>query len=320
MRKALITGITGFVGSHLAELLLEKGYTVYGFVRYRADMSNIKHLLDKIKIYTGDMTDPSSIRSALIESKPHEIYHLAANSFVPFSWSQPVEVFNTNAIGFIHLLETIRNLKLDTKIMIACSSEEYGQVNEDEVPIKESNTLRPQSPYAVSKITMDYLAQQYVASYGMKIFISRAFNHTGPRRGEQFVCSNFAKQIVEGETVKHGDLSAVRDFTDVRDIVRAYVLGLNCPEIEWGVPYNIGSGTGHCIEDVLGKLIEFSKKIIVMEEDPERMRPSDVPLLICNNQKFVETTGWEPKISFDKTLKDLLKSWKDINKIEGGIT
>lgn len=314
-RRAYVTGITGFVGSHLAEFLLSKNYKVYGLVRFRADMSNINHIKDQIELYTGDITDINSLRSSIGDCKPDEIYHLAANSYVPYSWTQPVETFNTNAIGFINLLETVRMLKLDTKIMIAGSSEEYGLVYEKEVPIKESNPLRPMSPYGVSKITMDLLAEQYVASYSMNIFIARAFNHTGPRRGENFVCSNFAKQVVEivkgnRETLLKGDTSSIRDFTDVRDIVRAYVMGLNSDKIKWGEPYNICTGKGYSIEEVITMLKDISKKEFETEIDPKRARPSDVPLLIGDNTKFVKATGWEPEYEFKKTLTDLYNYWK----------
>ena len=313
MKKAFLTGANGFVGSHLAEYLLKRGYTVYGFIRFRPDMSNVNHLKE-ITYFTGDITDMNSIKNALEKCKPHEIYHLAANSFVPYSWTQPVEVMTTNTIGFINLLETVRALNLDCKIMIAGSSEEYGLVYENEVPIKESQPFRPMSPYGVSKIAMDLLAQQYVASYSMRIFIARGFNHTGPRRGEPFVCSNFAKQVAEIKKGKrdrlvNGDTSSVRDFTDVRDMVKAYVLGLNSEKIKWGEPYNICSGKGHCIEDVIDLYKEISGLDFDTEIDESRNRPSDVPLLIGDNTKFVEATGWKPKIKFKKTLEDLYQYW-----------
>jgi len=315
MKTAFITGITGFVGSHLAEFLLTKNYRVFGLVRARSNLENIKHLSNKIRLITGDVTDAISLRKALSECKPDEVYHLAANSYVPYSWTQPVEVFNTNAIGFINLLEAIRNFNLNPKIMIAGSSEEYGMVYEEEVPIKETNPLRPLSPYGVSKVTMDLLAQQYFASYKMNIFISRAFNHTGPKRGENFVCSNFAKQIVKIEMglkdkLTHGDLSSVRDFTDVRDMVKAYVIGLNHPNIEFGKPYNIASGKGYTIQEIVDMLCSMSKKEIELEMDEARTRPSDVPLLIGDSTSFRETTGWKPEIPFEQTLKDLLTFWR----------
>lgn len=314
MKRAWVSGVNGFVGSHLAEYLLQKSYKVFGFIRFRADMSNLEHIKDKITYFVGDVTDMNSIKNALEKCKPDEIYHLAANSYVPYSWVQPVETFNTNCIGFINLLETVRLLKLQSKIMIAGSSEEYGLVSEDEVPIKEDQPFRPMSPYGVSKIGMDLLAQQYVASYGMNIFIARGFNHTGPRRGEPFVCSNFAKQVAEIKAGKkkfllNGDISSVRDFTDVRDMVKAYVLALNCDKIVWGEPYNICSGKGYVIGDIIEMLkeiadIEFETKI-----DPARNRPSDVPLLIGDNSKFVKATGWKRTYDFKTTLSDLYQYW-----------
>ncbi|OPX17497.1 GDP-mannose 4,6-dehydratase, partial [candidate division WOR-3 bacterium 4484_100] len=213
-----------------------------------------------------------------------------------------------------NLFESVRELKLDPKIHIAGSSEEYGLVYPEETPIKETNPLRPLSPYAVSKVAQDFLGYQYFKSYGLKIVRTRAFNHTGPRRGDVFVTSNFAKQIVEIEkgmrppVIKVGNLNAVRDFLDVRDVVRAYALAL-----EKGVPgevYNIASGKGIKIKELLERLIKISGVDLKIETDPSRLRPSDVELLIGSPEKFQMATGWKPEIPFDKTLKDLLDFWR----------
>lgn len=313
--KALITGITGFVGSHLAELLLSKGYEVWGIARWRSGVENIEHIKSRLKIIEADLNDAHSFYNAIQKIKPDEIYHLAAQSFVPTSWVAPADTIKTNVIGTINLFEAIRKAGIDPKIQVACSSEEYGLVKPDEVPIKETHPLRPLSPYGVSKIAQDMLSFQYFKSYGLKIVVTRGFNHSGPRRGEVFVCSNFAKQIAEIEKglreakIKVGNLEAVRDFTDVRDMVKGYNLAL-----EKGIAgerYNICSGKGYKIKEVLDMLLKMADKEIKIEEDPERMRPSDVPILIGDNSKFRKQTGWKPEIPFDKTLKDLLDYWRE---------
>jgi GDP-4-dehydro-6-deoxy-D-mannose reductase len=313
--KALITGITGFVGSHLAELLLSKNYEVYGIARWRSSTENINHIKSKINIIEADLNDAHSFYNAIQKIKPDEIYHLAAQSFVPTSWTAPADTIKTNVIGTINLFEAVRKAGIDPKIQVACSSEEYGLVKPEETPIKETNPLRPLSPYAVSKIAQDMLSFQYFQSYGLKIVVTRGFNHTGPRRGDVFVCSNFAKQIVEIEKglreakIRVGNLEAIRDFTDVRDMVKGYNIAL-----EKGIAgerYNICSGKGYKIKEVLDMLLKMTDKDIEIEKDPERMRPSDVLILIGDNSKFREQTGWKPEIFFEKTLKDLLDYWRN---------
>ena len=314
-QTVLITGITGFVGSHLADYLLTlDGLEVYGTIRKRSRTENIKHLWDKVCFVECDLRDMASVLAMLQKVKPDRIFHLAAQSFVPTSWNAPAETLVNNIIGQQNLFEAVRALDLDPLIQIACSSEEYGMVHEDEIPIKETNPLRPLSPYGVSKVAQDLMGYQYFQSYGLKIVRTRGFNHSGPRRGESFASSNFAKQIAEIEAgrrqpvVKVGNLEAVRDFTDVRDMVRAYWLAL-----EYGKPgevYNICSGTGYRIGDVLDILLSMTRVPISVEKDPERMRPSDVPLLVGNSSKFRVLTGWEPGIPFERTMRDSLDWWR----------
>jgi len=312
--KALITGISGFAGSHLAEYLLSLNFEVFGTIKWRSRLENIEHIIDKIKLFECDIRDASAVKYVLNESKPDYIFHLAAQSYVPFSWRAPSETLTTNITGELNIFEGVRELKLDPFIHIAGSSEEYGLVYPEEVPIKETNPLRPLSPYAVSKIAQDLLGYQYYKSYGLKIIRTRAFNHTGPRRGEVFVSSNFARQIIEIEKKKRepviyvGNLEAVRDFLDVRDVVRGYYLAL-----KKGTPgevYNIASGRGIKIKELLNKLIEMTHQNIKIITDPARLRPSDVELLIGSNEKFKNATGWQPEIPFEKTLQDLLSYWR----------
>lgn len=315
MKKSLITGITGFAGSHLAELLLEKGHKVYGTVRPRSKTEHILSIQDKLNLYDADLNDSHSLHTVLSEVKPDYIFHLAAQAFVPTSWTSPATTMEANVIGSIHLFEAVRRAKIDPTIQIACSSEEYGLVHKNETPITEQNPLRPLSTYAVSKVAMDFLGYQYFKSYGMKIVRTRGFNHTGPRRGDVYVCSTFAKQIALIEAkkkepvIKVGNLESFRDFTDVRDMVRAYLLAVE--KCEPGEVYNIASEKVWKIKDVLDMLIKMSSVDIKVEKDPERMRPSDVELLLGDATKFKKVTGWEPKIPFEQTLRDLLDYWRE---------
>ena len=315
--NVLITGITGFAGSHLAEYILAEhpGARVHGIVRWRSRMDNIAHLAGKIELHEADLKDMVSLKKALAASRPDKIFHLAAQSFVPTSWRLPAETFQINAVGQINLFEAILDLKLDPRIQIAGSSEEYGMVYADEVPMKETNPLRPLSPYAVSKVAQDLLGYQYFKSYGLRAIRTRGFNHTGPRRGDVFVTSNFAKQIAQiekglREPVIHvGNLDAKRDFTDVRDMVRAYWLA---PEKgEDGEVYNVGTGGTISMHQLLDMLLALTKVEVRVQVDPERLRPSDVQILQADPTKFRKQTGWEPIIPFEKTLRDLLDYWRE---------
>ena len=314
--RVLITGITGFAGSHLAEYTLadQPEVEVFGIVRWRSRMENVLHFRDKVELIEADVKDMVSLQSCLAHIKPDRIFHLAAQSFVPTSWKCPAETFATNAIGQINLFEAALSLKLSPRIQVAGSSEEYGQVYPDEVPMKETNPLRPLSPYAVSKVAQDMLGWQYFRSYGLPIVRTRGFNHTGPRRGDVFVTSSFAKQIAEVEKGKRkpviyvGNLEAKRDFTDVRDIVRAYWLSLE--KGEPGEVYNIGSGRSYSVREVLDTLLSLSKVKVKVEVDAKRLRPSDVPILLSDCTKFRKLTGWEPRIPFQQTMGDLLEYWR----------
>jgi len=315
--RVLITGITGFAGSHLADYILQNHpeNKVHGTVRWRSRMENILHIKDKIELHEADLKDLVSLKKCLDEAKPDLIFHLAAQSFVPSSWRCPSETFTINAVGQINLFEAVLSLKLSPKIQVAGSSEEYGLTLPDETPMKETNPLRPLSPYAVSKVAQDLLAYQYYKSYGLRTVRTRGFNHTGPRRGEVFICSSFAKQIVEIEKKKResviyvGNLEAKRDFTDVRDIVRAYWLSLE--KGKEGEVYNIGTGKTISMKEVLDILLSLSNTNIKIEVDPERLRPSDVPVLLSDCSKFVQLTGWEPEIPFKQSLNDLLDYWRE---------
>jgi len=315
-KKALITGITGFVGSYMAEYLLKEGLEVYGACRWRSRRENLCNVNDSVKLIEGDLLDAHSLESLMVAVRPELIFHLAAQSYVPTSWTSPAITLETNIVGSANLFESVRRTQIDPVIQIACSSEEYGLVDPKETPIKETNPLRPLSPYGVSKVAMDYLGYQYNQSYGMKIVRTRGFNHTGPRRGDVFAESNFAKQIAlieKGEQepiIQVGNLEAQRDYTDVRDMVRGYYLA--AIKGQPGEVYNICSGKAWKIQKVLDYLISLSKVKVQIHKDPNRMRPSDVQVLLGDNTKFTSTTGWKPMIPFEQTLEDLLNYWRQM--------
>ena len=312
--RVLITGITGFVGSHMAEYALTRGARVFGS-QWRSTTENIDHVGAHVTLIESDLRDfPSALR--LVEqSQPTHVVHLAAQSFVGASWQAPAETLTTNIVSQVNLLEAIRAFKLVPRFLCVGSSEEYGLVFEDELPIRETNPLRPLSPYAVSKVTQDLLGFQYFKSYGLPIVRSRAFGHEGPRRGEAFVTSSFAKQVAEIEAglrepvIQVGDLKPRRDYSDVRDIVRGYWLLLEGGEP--GEVYNLCSGRSWSIQWVLEFLLDRSRvKGIAVAVDPARLRPSDVMILEGDPTKIEKALGWKTTIPFERTLEDLLEYWR----------
>jgi GDP-4-dehydro-6-deoxy-D-mannose reductase len=317
MTRVLITGITGMAGSHLADFLLEeqKDCEIFGVKRSRSPMENIEAIKDQINLIDAELTDSSAVLNVISKAKPDYIFHLAAHSFVPDSWQNPFTTFRDNVGMQLTIFEAVRQAKLDPVIQIACSSEEYGKVLPGEVPINEKNPLRPLSPYGVSKVTQDMLGYQYFQSYGLKVIRTRAFNHEGPRRGEVFVSSNFAKQVAEIEAglkppvVYVGNLDAQRDWSDVRDVVRAYWLA-----VKHGAPgedYVIASGVSRSIKEMLDLLLSFSDSKIEVKTDPARLRPSDVQILQGDASKFKKVSGWTARYSFQDTMLDLLNYWRE---------
>ena len=315
MKRVLVTGVTGFAGSHLVDYMLSRGdCEIFGILRWRSPTDNIGHFMDRITLVECDLRDASSTRDTLETVRPDWIFHLAAQSFVPTSWSAPTESLMTNILGQLNIFEAVRRLGLKVRIQLACSSEEYGMVLPDEVPIKETNPLRPLSPYAVSKVAQDMLGYQYWMSWKVDSVRTRGFNHEGPRRGPVFVASDFAKQIADIEkgrrapVVNVGNLDAKRDFSDVRDMVRAYWLALE--KCEPGDVYNICTGRSWTIRELLDLLLSMTQTKIEVRQDPARLRPSDVPVLLGDNSKFVKATGWKPTIPFEQTLRDMLDYWR----------
>jgi len=315
--RVLITGITGFVGSYMAEYALARGAEVFGSSRWRSKSENIDHLRSRITLIESDLRDLSSVRSLVDTVNPTHVIHLAAQSFVGASWQTPAETLSTNINAQVNLLESIRGLRMKPRFIAVGSSEEYGMVYEDELPIRETNPLRPLSPYAVSKVAQDMLGYQYWMSWKVDCVRTRGFNHEGPRRGPVFVASDFAKQIADIERgrkpplLRVGNLEAQRDFTDVRDMVKAYWLALE--RCEPGEVYNIASGKAWRIRDLLELLLGMSQVKIEVREDPARLRPSDVPILLGDSSKFRAATGWAPTIPFEQTLRDTLEHWRAYN-------
>jgi GDP-mannose 4,6-dehydratase len=311
--NVLITGITGMVGSHLAEYILNNHPSVgiHGLIRWRSPLDNIQDILTNITLHRAELRDLNSLIFLLRQIKPDWIFHLAAQSYVSSSFEAPADTIHTNVIGTTNLLDAVRITEIDPKIHICSSSEVYGQVTKDEIPIRETNPFRPASPYAVSKVGEDMIGLQYFLSYGIKTIRTRMFTHTGPRRGDVFAESAFAKQIAEIEAgirpnpMKVGNLDSVRTFADVRDAVRAYWLLLEkCP---LGEVYNIGGNHTMTIGEGLEILKSMARCKIEHEVAPVLLRPSDVTLQIPDTSKFRAATGWQPEIPLDDTLRDLLE-------------
>lgn len=315
--RILITGITGFVGSHLAEYIinLNEKHEIYGICRWRSPRDNLNKIYNKITLLEADLCDMGSLIRHLKNIKPNFIFHLAAQSYVLTSFNSPIHTLWSNVIGTANLLEAVRILEIDPIIHICSSSEVYGQVDEADVPIKETCPFKPASPYAVSKVGEDMLAYQYWVSYGIKTIRTRMFTHTGPRRGDIFAMSFFAKQITAAELglgesiIRVGNLKSVRTFCDVRDAVRAYWILVN--KCKPGEVYNIGGNRTMTIGTALEILLSFSKKKFEIKVDPQLMRPSDVTLQIPCIDKFSNETGWKPEIPLEKTLQDLLNYWRE---------
>ncbi len=312
--RILITGATGFVGSHLVNALSTKGYTeIWGWHQTRPLPRQLP--LDPQRYVQGDLLDTADIDRILMEVHPDWIFHLAGQAEVARSWTHPHETFTNNVLGQLNLLELLRKHRLTPRVLVAGSSEEYGAVRTGDLPVHEETPFRPVSPYAVSKVAQDLMAFQYFRSYNLPILTTRAFNHTGPGRPDQYAISNFAKQIASIEAglslpVLHvGNLEAQRDYLDVRDVAHAYVLALE--KGEPGEAYNICSGRPLSMRHILDQLLELTRVSIATEVDPARLRPSDLPMVYGNCSKFRKLTAWEPVIPFKQTLRDLLDYWRD---------
>lgn len=311
--RALITGINGFVGGHLADQLLARGdWELWGVGRQHALTRPALH--GRVHYLRADLEQRAEVEQVLERSQPAYIFHLAGQTFVPRSFEDPAGTLATNIFAALHLFESIRALHLDATVLVAGSNEEYGRVRPEDMPIDEDTPLQPLNPYAVSKVAQDFLALQYHLSYGLKTIRVRPFNHIGPGQDSRFAAASFAQQIARIEAkqqeavIKVGNLSAERDFTDVRDMVRAYELAVlrGTP----GAVYNIGTGRATSMQTILETLLQDSTCTIDVVADPARMRPADTPRVVCDNQRFCTATGWQPQIALDQTLHDLLADYR----------
>jgi len=312
--RALITGVTGFAGSHLAEYLVaHTDLEVWG-TDIRSNDRNIAAIRDNMHLIVGDISDPVVVSDVLSQAEPDYIFHLAAQAFVPLSWSDPWETMANNIRAQLNILQILSNSTARPRLLVVGSADEYGMISPDDLPVNEEAPLRPYSPYAVSKIAQDMLGYQYFASHGLPVVRVRPFNHIGARQSPSFVASDFAKQIAEIEHGRRnpllsvGNLDAERDFTDVRDMVRGYHLALE--EGEWGEVYNLGAERAYSIEQVLEMLLGMSEAQIEIVQDPARLRPSDVPVVVSDCRRFRERTGWSPKLSLRESLTSVLDYWR----------
>ena len=319
MKRVLITGITGFVGSHLAELCLDKKIRPFGFKRYHlSNMKNVLHIEDDIEWFDCDMTDGKSVELAIKKIKPDVVFHMASQSFVSPSWDHPLLYMDANYKMSVHLFEACLKNGLNPRIHIPGSGEEYGDIPARELPITPRTELRPVNPYAVTKVAQDLIGYVYYRSYGLKVIRTRAFNHEGPRRDKVFGIPWYAYQVARIEKglqkpeVVVGHIDDRRNFTHVKDMVRAYWLAVQ--KCQPGPMYLIGSEARshvHTFRQALQKLIRMSKvKGITYRIDKKYVRPTQVPRLICDAREFVRATGWSPKISFEQILTDTLDYWR----------
>ena len=312
--RALVTGSAGFVGRHLITYLLqETDLDIIGSVYYKIPLPEVDS--SRVRFEHIDLQDETAVIDLMARWRPDFIFHLAGQSFVPYSWKNPWATFDQNVHIQLNIFRAMIDARLESRILVIGSGDEYGVIEQEDLPIDEETPLRPISPYAVSKVAQEMLGWQYHHSHGIQAVRVRPFNHIGPGQREMFVASSFAKQVAEIEAglkppvLRHGNLDAHRDFTDVRDVVRAYWLLIN--QGQAGDVYNVGSGRAVSIKRMLNILLEMSRTPIRTEIDPERMRPSDIPVIVCDPSKLQRTTGWRADIPLEQTLADILDEWRE---------
>src|SRR5579864_1011590 len=338
MTRALITGITGMVGSHLLDYLLPNtDWEIHGMLRWRSPLDNIQDHIGRIndgdrriKLFYGDLTDALSIDAVIQASMPDYVFHLAAQSFPKVSFDSPLVTLDTNVQGTERVLAALRKYRPDAIIHVCSSSEVFGRVPADKLPINEECSFHPASPYAISKVGTDLIGRYYAEAYGMNVQTTRMFTHTGPRRGDVFAESTFAKQIALIEQkkippiIKVGNLDSLRTFADVRDAVRAYHMLLTINPTP-GAYYNIGGDTTRTIDQMLDTLLDLSPSlarhamrgmdqdvtVVQVRTDPARLRPIDADLQVPDTTKFRRHTGWAPQYTFERTMADLLDYWRE---------
>ncbi len=312
--KVFVTGIEGFVGRHLANCLLSEGYEVSGTVWEESQVGPLQERFEPLRLFQADIRHRDVMTGVLKETRPDTVIHLAAQSSGAYSYQNPRLTFEVNVLGTVNVLETITEIVPDARVILVCSSDVYGKVDETMIPLKETTPFRPINPYSASKAAQDLLGIQYYHSHGLNIVRTRSFPHTGPGQSAIFALANFARQIsaVESaddqESIGVGNLEVVRDYLDVEDVVRAYGILIN--QGNAGDVYNIASGTGYRLGDLLDTMLTLSFKKIRVRQDPDLFRPSDIPILIGDSTKFRNLTGWEPRIPIRETLQRLLDHWR----------
>ena len=318
----LITGGTGFVGSHMIDYILEyaikPNQKIYCTKRWMEDTKNLDHIDDdRLEFIDCDLLDSLSIKRAVDISKPSKIFHFAAQSFPEVSFKTPVITLQTNTVGTTHLLESIKDSEYDPIIVSVSTSEVYGMPEESEVPIKETNPIRAANPYSISKVGHDLMSQYYHKAFGMKIIITRMFSHEGARRGKQFALSSFAHQIVLNEKgkgdgfIRHGNLESTRTYAHIDDAISAYWVCSNSNK--FGEVYNIGGSETCTVGDALDKLISMSTKDGLQKKlDKDRVRPTDITLQIPDTDKFRNQFGWTPRKNLTNVCEDLLEYWRKV--------
>ncbi len=314
--RSLITGIGGFAGSHLADLLVARGEEVHGTVREPSDTDLIEHLVERnpIEIHPVDIRDRKEMTDLLREERYDRIYHLAGVTFIPESVESPEETLDVNLRGTLSLFEAVRAACPTARVLNVSSAAAYGDLDDPSVPVAEATPFRPNTPYGFTKAAGDLMAYQYVRQHGLDIVRARPFNHTGPRQAPVFVCSEFAKAIAEMEAGRRppeitvGNLDVARDFTDVRDMVRGY--GMLLDQGRTGRSYNLASGTAIKVRDILKTLTTLAKTEVGILEDPRKFRPGEVSSIVGSAEKARREIGWRPEIAFERTLRDLLDWWR----------
>ncbi len=315
--RILITGFSGFVSHHFLDFLEanEKNVTVLGTDKNipSFDFSGYKNL--SVQFREANLLDKEVVKSLVNNFKPQYLLHLASFSSVGSSWQQPVESFNNNLNIFLNLIDEMRLNKIQCRVLSIGSSEEFGNVTSKELPLTEEKELKPVSPYAVARVSQEMLSKIYTDGYGLDIVLTRSFNHIGPGQKDIFVVSSFVKQLVamaKGENnlrkLVTGDVSIVRDFVDVRDVVRAYYLLLM--KGKKGNVYNICSGHGISLSDIIKKICAQLNIDVDISVDQSRIRPMDNKIIIGSNAKIKEELGWQPSISIDESLRDIIAYWK----------
>lgn len=316
MQRALIVGVSGFVGGHLAEHLAEQGYEVWGTARPHSPNASAEPELDgRVRLLYAELDDPHALRQAVAAARPDLVFQLAAQAHVAESKADPAGTYSVNILGQMHVLDAVLAEQPDATVLVVSSSEVYGSPTADDLPLNERAPLRPQSPYAVSKVAQDYMGYQYWAEHKLRCIRVRPFNHIGPRQSPRYVTAGFARQIAQAEAglldppvIRVGNLAAQRDFTDVRDIVRGYLLAIT--KGEPGEVYNLGSGKPLSISSVLEFFRRRATVDVDVQIDPNLFRAVDIPIVACDASKLQQATGWQPLIPIEQTLDDVLDYWR----------